>query len=228
MTDKLIISRVVDRFAMDRWDGKFVGRDVRLQWSRATWLVEELPQKGKKKLRTATLQNPSSHGYLDWWIPGNILNMAKLSTSDDYDKVKKKIEDAYEEAAKRTEKDATDRERQGWEQNKKWVQKLKWYENQVFYLNVTPEGVESFTAEGKDFKVKVEWGNFKAYSPDSDFQQSDPHYTMYEAKSPGAGRKFYKLMKADPDALKSLNWNQFGDFLKKNGVAYDLHFSQWH
>jgi len=223
----LLVSRVYDRFAEARWDGKFVGKDARLVWSRHTWLLEELPQKGKKKLRSATLRNPSEFGYLDWWIPGNILNMAKLSTSDDYDKIKSKLEDAYKEAGERTEKSSRDREREGWEKQKDWVQKLKWYENQVFYLEVTPEGVDPFTAEGKDFKVSVEWGNFKAYSPDSDFQQSDPHYTLCEAKSPGAGRKFFKLMKADPNALKGVSWNGFSDFLKKNGVGYDLHFSQW-
>jgi hypothetical protein len=227
MSDKTIASKVVTRFAEARWDGKFVGKDARLQWSRATWLLEELPQKGKKKLRKATLQNPSLHGAMDWWIPGNILNLAGLSTGDDYDKVKSKLEDAYVEAAKRTEEGAKDRERQGWEQNKEWIQKLVWYESPVFYLEVTPEGVESFTAEGKDFTVKVEWGNFEAYSPNSDLQQSDPHYTLYEAKSAGAGRKFFKILKADPNALKSVAWNGFDEFLKKNGVGYDIHFSQW-
>lgn len=228
MTDKLIVARVVDRFADSHWDGKFVGKDARLSWSRATFMLEELPQKGKKKLRQATLQNPSSHGYLDWFIPGNILNIAKLSAGDDYDRIKSKIEDAYQEAGKRSAESKYDREKDAWEKSKDWVVKLQWYENQVFFLEVTPEGVEPFTAEAKDFTVKVEWGNFKAYSPDSDLQLSDPHYTMYEAKSPGAGRKFYKLMKADPDALKSVAWNNFDEFLKKNGVGYDIHFSQWH
>jgi hypothetical protein len=227
MSDKTIVARVVTRFADAHWDGKFVGKDARLQWSDATWVLEELPQKGKKKLRHANLQNPYHMGHLDWWIPGNILNLAKLSTSDDYDKIKSKIEDAYKEAGKRSAESDRESERAAWEKTKDWVEKIKWYENQVFYLEVTPEGVESFTAEGKDFTVKVEWGNFKAYSPNSDFQQMDPHYTLYEAKSAGAGRKFYKILKADPNALKSVAWNGFDEFLKKNGVGYDIHFSQW-
>jgi hypothetical protein len=227
MSDKLIASKVVDRFARAGWDGKFVGKDARLQWSRGVFFLEELPQKGKKKLRQAEIQNPSAYGYLDWWIPGNILNFAKLSTSDDYDKIKSKLEDAYKEAGERTQNSPRDRERESWEKQKDWVEKLKWYENQVFYLEVTPEGVDPFTVEGKDFTVKVEWGTFKAYSPNSDFQQMDPHYTLYEAKSAGAGRKFYKLMKADPTALKSVSWNAFSDFLTKNGIGYDTHFSQW-
>jgi hypothetical protein len=224
-----VVSKVADRHieAKMGWDGKFVGKDARLQWSRASWNLEELPQKGKKKLRTATLQNPSSHGYLDWYIPGNILQIAKLSSSDDYDKIKSKIEDAYKEAGDKSAESKHDRERDTWEKSKEWVTKLKWYENQVFYLEVTPEGVEDFTAEAKDFTVKVEWGNFSAYAPYSDLTLHDPHYTQYEAKSPGAGRKFYKLLKADPNALKSVAWNTFSDWLRKNGVGYDMHFSQW-
>jgi len=229
MSDKLIVARVVDRFADSHWDGKFIGKDARLQWSRATFMLEELPQKGKKKLRQATLQNPSaySHRGTDWWIPGNILNFAKLSSGDDYDKIKSKIEAAFEMARKKASEGNAE-EKAYYEANKRWMDEIQWYEHPVFFLNVAPEGVESFTAEGKDFTVKVEWGNFKAYNPDSDFQQADPYYTLYEAKSPGAGRKFYKIMKADPDALKSVAWNNFDEFLKKNGVGYDIHFSQWH
>ncbi len=222
----LIASKVADRFAAASWDGKFVGTDARLMWSRASWFLEELPQKGKKKLRSATLQNPSLHGHLDWFIPGNILEIAKLSTGDNYERIKAKIEAAYKEAGARSGK-AGSREQAEWERSKSWVDRLQWYENLVFYLEVTPEGVDSFTVEGKDFTCKVEWGNFKAYSPNSDMQLSDPHYSYYDAKSPGAGRKFFKLMKADPDALKSVTWMAFSDFLRKNGVGYDTHHSQW-
>lgn len=223
-----MVGRTVERFKeATGWDGKFVGKDVRLVWSRHVFKLEELPQKGKKKLQAAEIQNPSTYGGFDYYIPGNILMFAKLSPSDDYDKIKKKIEDAYAEAHDRTLKGRNEKEKEQLQDGKSWISQVKWYENQVFYLNVIPEGVDDFTAEGKDFNVKVTWTSFGSYSPDSDFQQSDPHYTKYVSKSPTAARKFYLLLKQDPNALKSIAWSKFGDWLDKQKVPYDIRFSQW-
>ena len=223
------VSTLVARYkaARGNWDDKFVGKNARLQWSRATWFLEELPQKGKKKLMSATLQNPNGvGGGLDFFLPGNILMFAKLSPSDDYADIKKKIEGAYEEAIKRTEED-TKRGGKTYLERNDWVRKLKWYEDPVFYLNVVPEGVDDFTAEGKDFTVKVTWTEFSSFSPDSDFQQSDPHYTKYVSKSPTAARKFYIMLKEDPNQLKSVGWESFGDWLNKQKIPYDIRFSNW-
>ncbi len=215
------------RAAKANWDDKFIGQNARLQWSRGTWLLEELPQKGKKKLRSADLQNPSAHGYFDMWIPGNILMFAKLSPSDDYSAIKKKIMEAYAEAYDRTKNGKRQDEKELLEKSD-WVKNIVWYEKEVFYLNVIPEGVEPFTVEGKDFSVKVSWENFKAYSPNSDFQQADPHYTYYEASSPTAARKCFLILKADPNALKGLTWMDFSDWLNKQKIPYKTRFSSWH
>jgi len=230
MSDKTIAARVADRFARANWDGKFVGKNARLQWSRAKFFLEELPQKGKKKLRQADIQNPywAGHQGTDWWIPENLLHFAKLASSDDYDRIKDKIEKAYEEAKKRTAESTRPAEKDYYEKNKRWIDEIKWYEHLVFYLEVVPENVEPYTVEGKDFTVSVEWGTFKAYSPNSDFAQSDPHYTYYEASAPTAGRKLYKLLKEDPNALKAISWMDFGDWLTKNKIGYDTHHSVWH
>lgn len=37
-------------------EGKFIGRDARLTWWRHGWKLEELPQKGKRKLRLCELK----------------------------------------------------------------------------------------------------------------------------------------------------------------------------
>jgi hypothetical protein len=215
------------RQAKGSWDDKFIGQNARLQWSRHTWLLEELPQKGKKKLRSATLRNPSEYGYLDMWIPGNILMFAKLSSSDDYNDIKKKIISAYAEAYERTQNGKNEKDKEHLAKSD-WVKEIVWYENEVFYLNVVPEGVEPFTVEGKDFSVKVSWENFKSYSPNSDLHQADPFYTYYEASSPTAARKCYLLLKADPNALKSVTWNNFGDWLNKQKILYKSRSSSWH
>lgn len=225
---KSLASTVVARFkAAATWDDKFVGKNARLSWSRATWLLEELPQKGKKKLRTANLQNPNGiGGGLDWFLPGNILMFAKLSPSDDYDAIKKKIEDAYKEAIERAEAD-TQRGGAAYLKANDWVYKIKWHENDVFYLNVVPEGVDDFTVDGKDFTVSVKWTEFSSYSPNSDMQQSDPHYTKYVSKSPTAARKFYLVLKQNPNALKSIAWAKFDEWLNQQKIPYDIRFSQW-
>jgi hypothetical protein len=225
-----LVSTVVARYkaARSNWDDKFVGKDARLSWSRANWLLEELPQKGKKKLRYSDLQNPNGiGGGLDWFIPGNILMLAKLSPSDDYDKIKSKIEDAYKEAIKKSEEDDK-RGGKAYLQANDWVYKIKWYEHDQFYLNVVPEGIEKFTVEGKDFSMSVDWTEFKTYSPNSDFQQSDPHYSKYESKSPTAARKAYLLLKSDPNQLKSITWNDLPKWFDKNKIQYAYGGSSWH
>ncbi len=218
--------KVAVRYLYAQSQEKFVGKNARLKWSQYEWVLEELPQKGKKKLRRSTLRNPTYSGMLDWWIPGNILRFAKLTASDDYDAIKKKISEAYEEAHETTMKKGKPHDQEYLAKND-WVKKLEWYEEDVFYLKVTPEGTEAFTAEGKDFSVKTSWTEFSAYSPDSDFQQSDPHYTKYVSKSPTAARKFYLLLKTNPNALKGISWSAFGDWLGKQKIPYDTRFSSW-
>jgi len=220
--------RVVARFQgrtgrWDDWDGKFMGRDARLRWSRTTWLLEELPQKGKKKLKVADLMNPSSRGMgeFDPFIASNILRDAKLSSSDNYERIKKKILDAYEKAADRcVEKGVS-------EENVEWLRKEDWHERTEFYLNIVPEDVDPIEVEGKDFSFMSKWTGFKAYSPSSDFQQADPHYTYYGSTSPTAARKLYKIVNADPTVLKNVSWSKFDEWLKKNKIGYDTHFSVW-
>ena len=226
-----LVQRVARRFKIaGPWDGKFVGRDARLQWSRDNWFLEELPQRGKKKLRQATLQNPTHVGYktLDWWIPANILMLAKLSSSDDYDGIKKKIADAYEEAIKRTETEPRRSEEKETLEKSPWVRELKWYENSVFYLEVVPEGTDPFKVEGKDFELSVSWTKFKVYSPQSDFNQADPFYTGLEQSSPTSARKLFTMLKADPTALKSVAYNGLEAWLTKNKIKYEHLQSTWH
>ncbi len=214
--------KVARRFEARGFDGKFVGKDCRLQWSRGQWLIEELPQKGKRKLKVGSMQNPL--GILnvgaDAFIPENILQKAKPSKSDGYEALQKKIAEAMKEAVKATAESGL---------APKWVSKheCKWYDNEVFYLEIVPEDVHPFKAEGKDFSVAVAWTDFKAYSPNSDLQQADPHYTIIEQKSPGAARKLYNTLTTEPAALKSIPWNKFTDWLNTKKIGYEMRFSQW-
>lgn len=215
--------RVAARYLFaSRYDGKFVGKDCRLQWSHAQWLLEELPQKGKRKLRVAEMQNVYFIVKDDNLMPQNILDDAKLSRGDDYDAVKKKIEKAMKEAA---EAGVASGKSPDWVKSPRG--NASWYENEVYFLEVVPEDVHPFKAEGKDFTVDVAWTDFKAYSPSSDMQLSDPHYTVVKQKSAGAARKLYNTLKTDPTALKSVSWDKFTKWLDTKKIGYDMHFSQW-
>lgn len=225
-----ILARFQHRIAQDHWKGKFIGRDARLRWDRNIWLLEELPQKGKKKLKTATFDNFDSRGWVgfDVYIPGNILREAKLSSSDNYETIKKKMQEAFDAAAEETISGMPPGEIEKSPNKWAWLREAKWSESDVHFLRVEPEDTEPFNAEGKDFSVKVKWTDFETYSPTSDFQQADPHYTLYSATAPASARKLYQILKANPNALKSVPWSDLSKWFEKNKINYETHFSQWH
>jgi len=191
--------------------------------------LEELPQKGKKKLRVATMQNPvymflSGIGGVINLLPRNILQDSGVGKSDNFDEIKKKLEKAMKAAAKA---DVEAKRLPEWVNSDR--SGIAWYEKEVYFLEVVPENVEPFKAKGKDFLVDVSWTDFKAFSPDSDMQApGDPHYTILRSKSKGAARKLFNTLKTDPNALKSVSWNDFTKWLSTKKIGYDYEFSQWH
>lgn len=147
-----------------------------------------------------------------------------MSASDPYDTVKDKIVSAI--TSEKVLTSAAKEARSGWDP---WVlvKDLKWYENLVYFLNVVPENVDPFTAQGQGFSVKVGWMEFTSYSPSSDLQQADPHYTIIKSTAPASARKLYMLLKANPTALRSISWDNFDDWLKANKINYEYEFSVW-
>lgn len=207
-------------------EGKMVGNGWRLTWNDYHFELEELPVKGKTKLRDATLNNPYFTTKFDAWLPENILNYyGKVTPSDSYESVKEKILAAI--TSEKALADVRAHAKPGYDP-KEVLSFLKWYENLVHYLKVVPENVEPFTVKGKDFSVTVGWLEFKSYSPSSDFEQSDPHYTIIKSSAPASARKMYQMLKANPNALKSLSWDEFDDWLKANKINYKFEFSVWH
>ena len=209
------------------WEGKLVGKDFRLTWSYNNWNLEELPAKGKRKLRVAdmpTFLEIGSTSGVDTspFIHENILRDASISTSDSYDGVKAKLQAAYQDAAEMVLASAGAQAR-----TFQFILDNKWSEDQVHFLKVTPENVEPFTAQAKDFTVDCKWTEFSAYSPSSDFERSDAHYTEIESSAPAAARKLYQMLKADPNALRSISWGDFDDWLKANKIGFKFNFSSW-
>ncbi len=227
MTDVLAL-RVAARFQrkIAAWEGKLVGKEWRLTWSMRSWKLEELPAKGKRKLRVCTMQNHTDLGWLpstSAFIPENILHEGHVSTGDTFEAVKEKIQVAMGKAGQEN----VLKLKKPLDHGDEWLTNPRWNEDLVYFLEVMPEGVEPFTVEGKDYTVSVEWGKFEAYDPKADLQNHDPSYTKYESSSPQAARKMYQTLRANPDSLKSVDWNKFDEWMKANKIGYKIHFSQW-
>ena len=210
------------------WDGKLVGEEFRFTWDVHGYKLEELPAKGKKKLRVTELSRPLSgmqNRAADVFITENLLRRANISKNDSYDSVKKKFQGALDDACAEFHIQNPDTKH-----NYDWIDKttqLDAYEKTVHFLQVIPEGLEPIKAEGKDFTLSSTWTEFSVASPDSDFQQADPHYTKYESKSAAPARKLYQILRADPNALKSVSWSGLPAWFQKNKVSYETNFSSW-
>lgn len=214
-----------------KWQNTVAGEKARIRWNdhpKGNILIEEMPVKGKKRLRRAEWSPRQLFGYdqPDAFMSENITRTMRPSPSMSYDQAVQALKNALAEAVAYVEsgKDHHRKELHLYERTQ--ISKAP-IESDVFYLEVEPSDYSPMSIQGKDFVMKVEWGEFEAFSPNSDFQQSDPHYSVKEQKSPGAARKLYKILKADPTALQSVGWYALGDWLDKNGIGYETHHSQW-
>lgn len=202
-----------------KWEGKIVGRGARLRWDRYGFLVEELPAKGKKKLRTKWIQSYGPYNGFQGsaFIADNIIRSQRISNRDTYSDLKTKVIEGI--AAGLVE--------EGQEPRRWGATEQQLRDEVVHYLKVEPENMEPFNVKAKDFTLAVSWLEFGAYSPGSDLQQHDPHYTKIVSKSPAAARKLYKAMTVMPEAIRNMPYSDFTNWLKKNKVAFDYQFSQW-
>lgn len=215
-----IASRVA-AYSSSYWDNEIEGGFFRLRWRDSNsreYLLEEMPTKGKKKLRVV------SGGFAPWihnqQFASSILmvNAVRgISSGMSFDQVLSTLTKNMERLFEDSGHDAP-------------VKDIIYgpNERETHFLNVDPPNSRPFVADGKDFNVEVSWTTFKSYSPGSDFQQADPSYTMYVSTAPASARKMYLILSNDPNALKSVSWDAFGQWMKKNGINYETRFSQWH
>lgn len=197
----------------------FDGGKVRLTWNRWDILVEELPRKPCK----TQLESWSVNTYyavqqmrLDDYIPSNIIERLAVSDDAEYDDVVFALVAALAELNARP-----------WHEKVQSLRAAAVSKQTRHYAKVVPEGVEKRSIPCKDFILTVEWTKFSAYSPNSDFQQADPHYTQIHETSAAAARKLYKLAQDKQEWLAGLPWNAFSDWLRLNKVNFGISFSQW-
>lgn len=216
-----------------KWENTVAGKEVRIRWNDHpdnVILIEELPSKGKKRLRRAQWSTRSvfpAYGP-DSFILNNLIRDMKPSPNMSYEGAVGALKHALKLALESAE---SDKGRQRWQdQITDWHRKIiadEPREELVYFLEVEPSDYAPMEVAGADFTASVEWGAFKAYSPDSDFDQADPSYSLYYQSSPAAARKLYKILKADPTAIRSISWSQFSDWMTKNGVDYKYGASSW-
>ena len=206
------------------------GPHVRIQWKdhpENSLSIQELPTKPlKSRLRKAEfgmmfLFNAQSHNR-SLFLMSNLLMDAKLHAGMTYEASLTAMRGAIAMAVSETDK--------GTDPMDKWERDLilrQPQESLVFWQEVEPADYKPMTVSGKDFTIQSEWNKFKAYSPGSDLQLSDPYYHYFSEKSPGAARKLFKILKADPTILKNVSHSVLSDWLTKVGVGFDSHHSVW-
>ena len=204
-----------------------VGKNLRMSHSRYSIFLEELPVKGKKKCRYTHVNTHylSNVNHMNEFIPDNILLLAKVGKSDSYDSALRKLEKALLDSFEKAQREYPPlREKKLNLPNSEF---LNFSEGDTYYLNVPPSDTDPITALGKDFAVNSQWTSWQSFSPDSNLQEHDPSYGKMVSTSPTAARKMFKLLSADPDALKNVSWSRFDEWLKKNKVRYEYQASAW-
>lgn len=191
----------------------------------STIFLVEVPTKPlkRKKMEVAALfPNPAFGGFSEF-IAENLLQDAKIAKSDTFEGALQKLKKALIEAEKAVDEKG---KANGKLDMSSTYPRLE--VGEVNYLLIPPSDSDPFTVKGKDFTMKVSWGNFEVYSPNSDLANHDPSYTKYEAKSPTAARKVFKILKVDPDQLKTVAWNDLSKWFDGHKVPYKTLFSSWH
>lgn len=182
-------------------------------------VVEELPRKPCKKTLRRTSINTHYAVCVMWkdaFIPANILREVPLDPVDTYDTIvvllEGKLVSLYKEPGN---------------EQVRAIHGVTVHKDERYYLEVAPEGSEKQTITCADFVLELSWTKFSAYSPNSDFQQADPHYTQIHQSSAGAARKLFGLVQKKQDAVAKLTWDAFSAWLKDQKVGYEYSFSQW-
>jgi len=206
---------------------KLIGKDVRVRWGGIGWTrdgmwIEEMPGKPvKRKVRHTTVDTTwFTNQHLDRFLMSNLVMDAKLNKSMNYEQVLKAMKDAVEGAAKAYEGKPAGRITRPFEFDRYGGMGGIFHEKTIGYLEVEPENFEPIKAKLKDdVTLTAHWNEFIAYSPSYRPEMMDrPHFIS--SKSPGGARKLYKILKADPDALKTVGYTDMGRFLSKHKIAY--------
>jgi hypothetical protein len=201
---------------------KILGNGIRVVSVRNNIRIEELPVKGKKELRVLscnvwdTIHRLVDSSYLV--IPSNILDAIKVTNESTYEEVATKIKEYVAGALVKISEEA----------GKDMQYACTIGEGVVKANKIAPEGCDATVElKGVDFSLSLSWKEFRVYSPDSDFQLSDPYYSGYKQKSGMAARKLYKLSLNNNEILKDVSYNELDKFFADNKICREYIASSW-
>lgn len=201
-----------DTFVLEEMPGKPVKRSVR-------WLRKDLGAAlnltqggGERDPQKSGAIRSAANGF----IPDNILLDAKITKNMTFDQALDALKGAVQIAI--------DKMAVVYPSIKKWGLE-NWRPDTRSFLEVVPTDTTPIKVKVGSFEGTAGWSRFgfRSYAGGRGPQDHDPTYTDYDSKSPGAARKLYKLLKANPNVLSGVK--DLRDFLTKNKIGFETHFS---
>ena len=197
------------------------------------FLIEELPGKPvKRKVRRREwdLGNLNHHmRSTNAFMMENIQRDAKIHKGMSYDQavvamtkaVAKAVDNAVQGSAENAKKypknyEAIDKK----DLLKTWARTLSSYEDTVSWLEVEPANYEPISFKGKDFGGTSKWGEFTFYEDSDPYDQQEGMRAFSKSNSKGAARKLFKLLKANPEVVRSMDSGDFTKWLQANKISY--------
>lgn len=225
------------------WDEILVGDKVRIRWKghpQSYAVIEELPQKGRKRLKRYTFDigsklNPihSNHLMLE-----NLKRDWKPTASMTPEKASQALRKAIDKAFKDWEKDIAagkgdiipDWFRHSFDERQ--MPRV----DEVFYLNVEPVDYAPIEIAVKDeFFIDAKWTGFSITLNNgyTDEQlrgyghSGDSYYTKLVSTAPAGARKFFKWLKANEEAVKKMKSGALEEALKRGKIRTKYQSSVW-
>jgi hypothetical protein len=190
-------------------------------------LVQEVPLPGKlpsnRQVRQVLYENSRSYRHErdhDYLLTQNLVHWAKFNSGMNFGQAESALREALDTGISKMVKPEVAAEvRKG----------LSWLlrSDTINYLLVPPADYKPLTVRYADGQMEVKWGAFVVYSPDSDFQQTQPYYTGWAASSPQDARKLFKMLKANPKALENVPYSKLRDFFDANKIKIRSVYSTW-
>ena len=202
-----------------------VGKDCRigLDTNGFSFYMEELPVKGKKKLRTyhwrlegRFIDNWDVRDFFDW----ETSMKGKLGKSSTFDGVIGKVEKSMQKAYSLLVRENDYFKRFDYNDF------YNISEKEVHYLQVAPADTDDMTLKGKDFTIDIGWSSFTINKMKM-LDDGDMHGHKIVQGSPASARKLYKILSNKPELIRNMDENKFTDFLDKSKIKYEINHSVW-
>jgi len=242
--EPLNYKRASGRTARDKWDDVLVGDKVRIRIQghpRHYVVIEELPQKGKKRLKRFEFTigdsimslNRAGGKVYNYFMIENLKRDWKPSTSQTAEANAKGLQKALEKAFKDLDKDKV--EYPDWVKESltgKWMPQA----DEVHYLQVEPVDYTPVEIKAKDeFYLRAEWNSFQVSlnngMTDKQLEEyaygGDPHYTKLVSSSSAGARKFFKWVKSQEDDIKRMTGKKLQAAMDAGKIKYKYQSSVW-